>query len=165
MGAHARRAAAPAGKLCRSHAPAPRALAKSPADRYPTCGAFLEDVRSRLPSQEIETAGRPSARVLTLAGPSCWGDRRRSRRNSAFAGSTGPSCGRRHHRTRSLLSIPRRDATGIADSVGGTPSRCSQRKLGAGFSAAARAHAGRRANRDRYVARSASAQPRLISQR
>jgi serine/threonine protein kinase/DNA-binding beta-propeller fold protein YncE len=48
--------------------PLRRALAKSPADRYPTCGAFLEDVRSRLPSQETETTGRPSARVLTLAG-------------------------------------------------------------------------------------------------
>ncbi len=62
--------------------PLRRALAKSPADRYPTCGAFLEDVRSRLPSQETETARRPSARVLALAGLALAGRSRRSRRDS-----------------------------------------------------------------------------------
>jgi sugar lactone lactonase YvrE len=47
--------------------PIHRALAKSPSDRYPSCGAFLADAGSRLPAHDVETPVRPSARLITLA--------------------------------------------------------------------------------------------------
>ena len=47
--------------------PIHRALAKSPSDRYSSCGAFVADVRSRLPTHEITTSGGPSARLIALA--------------------------------------------------------------------------------------------------
>ena len=47
--------------------PIHRALAKSPTDRYSSCGAFTADVRSRLPTHDIKTPGAPSARVIALA--------------------------------------------------------------------------------------------------
>jgi Tol biopolymer transport system component len=47
--------------------PIHRALAKSPPDRYATCGAFLADVQARLPKGEAEVPARPSARLVTLA--------------------------------------------------------------------------------------------------
>lgn len=56
----------PAGRVALAP-PIHRALAKSPADRYPTCGAFLADARSRLPTHEAEMPGRPSARLITIA--------------------------------------------------------------------------------------------------
>jgi sugar lactone lactonase YvrE len=47
--------------------PIHRALAKSPSDRYPSCGAFLADARSRLPTRDTEMPRRPSARLIALA--------------------------------------------------------------------------------------------------
>jgi sugar lactone lactonase YvrE len=47
--------------------PIHRALAKSPEDRYPSCGAFLADTRSRLPTHKAEMPGRPTARLITIA--------------------------------------------------------------------------------------------------
>lgn len=47
--------------------PIHRALAKLPSDRYPTCGAFLADAQSRLPTHDSEMPRRPSARLITLA--------------------------------------------------------------------------------------------------
>jgi hypothetical protein len=67
--AHMHDAPPPLGADCAELAPPiRRALAKSPGDRHPSCTAFLEDVGSRLPRHDVETAGRPSARVMTLAG-------------------------------------------------------------------------------------------------
>ena len=47
--------------------PINRALAKSPSDRYPSCGAFVDDARSRLPAHDGTTPSRLSARLITLA--------------------------------------------------------------------------------------------------
>ena len=130
--------------------PIRRALAKSPADRYPTCGAFLEDVRSRLPSPQTETARRPSARVLTLAVALVLGAIVAAvGRNSACCRHDRAFCaaGATTELTRRSRS-PDGSATGSADpGWAHTLAGCRQRKLGVGFERRrAHAHAGRRAN-------------------
>jgi sugar lactone lactonase YvrE len=46
--------------------PIGRALAKSPSDRYPSCAAFLDDVRRRIAQPDTVPAARPSARRIAL---------------------------------------------------------------------------------------------------
>jgi hypothetical protein len=66
--AHMQDAPPPLPTTCADLAqPIQTALAKSPSARFPTCAAFLDDVRGRLPHSDVPSAARPSGRRIALA--------------------------------------------------------------------------------------------------
>ncbi|HSD00824.1 MAG TPA: protein kinase [Gaiellales bacterium] len=102
-----------------------RALAKSPADRYPTCAAFLDDVSQRLPQVDAPPPARLSGRRIAVALVVLVASTAAAVGITAYVAGGGSAAPRRAPPPDSLVAVDARTGTplGTPIPVGRTPSR------------------------------------------